>query len=143
MMSTSSSSPPSTRHTVRAGASHLRSSRAFCQRCVRHSWRRRPQCCQVRACRRSTVHRWPATIHWTSGRKSTAVEVGRTVAPPSSATVRGVEASRVATSRDFDPHAPVGARQVAHAPLPPSSLGVSRGGVHGVGPTPACGGLAA
>jgi hypothetical protein len=30
--------------------------------------------------------------------------------------------------RDFDLHAPVGARQVAHAPLPPSSPGVSGGG---------------
>jgi hypothetical protein len=29
--------------------------------------------------------------------------------------------------RDFDLHAPVSARQVAHAPLPPSSLGVSEG----------------
>jgi hypothetical protein len=30
--------------------------------------------------------------------------------------------------RDFDLHAPVGARQVAHAPLPHSSSGVSGGG---------------
>jgi hypothetical protein len=42
-MLTSLSSPPSTRHTGRGGASHLRSSRAFCQRCVRRSWRRRPR----------------------------------------------------------------------------------------------------
>jgi hypothetical protein len=34
------------------------------------------------------------------GRRSTAVEVGRTVAPPSSATARGVETSRVATSSE-------------------------------------------
>jgi hypothetical protein len=45
---------------------------------------------------------------------------------------------------DFNLHAPVGARHVAHAPLPPNCLGVSGGGgVHGVGPTPAYGGLAA
>jgi hypothetical protein len=31
--------------------------------------------------------------------------------------------------RDFDLHAPAGARQVAHAPLPPSSPGVSGGGM--------------
>jgi hypothetical protein len=93
-MSISSSSPPSTRHTVRGDASHLRSSRAF------RRWRRRPQCCQVHARRHSTVHRWPATRRRTSGRRSTAIEVGRTVAPPSSATARGVKTSRVATSRE-------------------------------------------
>jgi hypothetical protein len=54
---------------------------------------------------------------------------------------RDIEACNL--ERDFDLHAPVGARQVAHAPLPPSSPGVSGGGVHGVGPTPAYGGLAA
>jgi hypothetical protein len=41
-MSTSSSLPPSTRHTVRGGGSHLRSSHAFRQRCVRRPWCRRP-----------------------------------------------------------------------------------------------------
>jgi hypothetical protein len=48
-MSTSSSSPPSTHHTVRGSASHLRNSHAFRQRRVRHPWCRRPRCCQVRA----------------------------------------------------------------------------------------------
>jgi hypothetical protein len=42
------------------GASHLRSSRAFCQWRVRRLWRRRPRGCQVRARRRSTARRWPA-----------------------------------------------------------------------------------
>jgi hypothetical protein len=41
-MSTSSSSPPSTRHTVRGGASHLRSRCAFRQRRMRHPWRNAP-----------------------------------------------------------------------------------------------------
>jgi hypothetical protein len=82
------------------GASHLRSSRAFRRRRRCRPWRRRPQCCQVHARRHSTVHRWPATRRRTSGRRSTAIEVGRTVAPPSSATARGVKTSRVATSRE-------------------------------------------
>jgi hypothetical protein len=99
-MSISSSLPPSTRHTVRGGASHLRSSHAFRRRCRCRPWRRRPQCCQVHAHRHSTVHRWPATRRRTSGRRSTAIKVGRTVAPPSSATARGVKTSRVATSRE-------------------------------------------
>jgi hypothetical protein len=99
-MSTSSSSPPSTRHTGRGDASHLRSSRAFRQQHVRHPWRRHPWGCQVRAHRCNTTHRWPATRRRTSGRRSTAIEVGRTVAPPSSATARGVKTSRVATSRE-------------------------------------------
>jgi hypothetical protein len=42
--------------------------------------------------------------------------------------------------RDFDLHAPAGARQVAHAPLPLAPREFR--GVHGVGPTPAYGGLA-
>jgi hypothetical protein len=99
-MSTSSSSPPSRRQIVRAGTNHLRSSPAFHQQHMCHPWRRRPQCCQVYTCRFSTACRWPATRRKSSGRKSTTVEVGRTVAPPSSATVRGIETSRVATSRE-------------------------------------------
>jgi hypothetical protein len=100
MMLTSSSLPPSTRHTVMGGASHLRSNRAFRPRCVCHPWRRRPQCYQVHAHQRSTARQWLGTRRRTLGRKSTAVEVGRTIIPPSSATVRGVETSRVATSRE-------------------------------------------
>jgi hypothetical protein len=44
--------------------------------------------------------------------------------------------------RYFVLHARVGACQAAHAPLPLGSLGVWGGGVHGIGPTPANGGLA-
>jgi hypothetical protein len=45
--------------------------------------------------------------------------------------------------KNFDLHAPVGVRQVAHAPLSPNSPGVSGGGgVHGIGPTPTYGGIA-
>jgi hypothetical protein len=43
--------------------------------------------------------------------------------------------------KDFDLYTPVGGHQDAHAPLPPNSSIVW--GVHGVGPTPAYGGLAA
>jgi hypothetical protein len=43
--------------------------------------------------------------------------------------------------RDFDLHAPVGARQVVHAPLPLAPREF-RGGVHGIGPTPVYDGLA-
>jgi hypothetical protein len=99
-MSTSSSSLPSTRHTRKGGANHLRSSGTFRQQRVHHPWHRRPRGCQVHARRRNTARRWPATRRWTSGRRSTTVEVGRTVAPPSSATVRGVKTLRVATSRE-------------------------------------------
>jgi hypothetical protein len=42
--------------------------------------------------------------------------------------------------RDFDLHAPVGVRQVGHAPFPLAPWECQ--GVHGVGPTPAYGGLA-
>jgi hypothetical protein len=44
--------------------------------------------------------------------------------------------------RYFVLHARVGACQATHAPLPLGSLGVSGGGVHGIGPTPTNGGLA-
>jgi hypothetical protein len=77
----------------------MRSSRTFRQRRVHHLWCRHPQCCQVCVCWCSTVHRWLATRRRTSGRKSTTIEMGKTVAPPSSATARGVKISRVATSR--------------------------------------------
>jgi hypothetical protein len=82
------------------GTNHLCSNRAFHQQRVCHPWRRCPWGCQVRARRCSATRRWPATGRRTSGRRSTAVEVGRTVAPPSSATVRGVETSRLATLRE-------------------------------------------
>jgi hypothetical protein len=45
--------------------------------------------------------------------------------------------------KDFDLHAPVGERQVTHALLPLTPREFRGGGVHGVGPTPAYGGLAA
>jgi hypothetical protein len=121
MMSTSSSSLPSTCHTMRGGASHLRSSRTFHQWRVRHPWRRRPQCCQVRARRRSTTCRWPATKRQTLGRKSTAVEEGRTVAPPSSTTARGVETSRVTTSRESSTCMHQWVRAKSHMHLSPLS----------------------
>jgi hypothetical protein len=143
MMLTSSSLPPSTRHTVMGGASHLRSNRAFRPRCVCHPWRRRPQCYQVHAHQRSTARQWLGTRRRTLGRKSTAVEVGRTIIPPSSATVRGVETSRVTTSRETSTcmHQWVRAKSHMHlSPLAPREFG---GGVHGVGPTPAYGSLAA
>jgi hypothetical protein len=44
--------------------------------------------------------------------------------------------------RDFDLHAPAGARQAPHAPLPLTPRGFRGGGVHGVGPTLTSGGLA-
>jgi hypothetical protein len=44
--------------------------------------------------------------------------------------------------KDFDLHAPVRGGLLAHAPLPPNSLGVL-GGLHGTYPTPAYGDLAA
>jgi hypothetical protein len=43
--------------------------------------------------------------------------------------------------RDFDLHAPVGVRHVAHALLPLAPREFGGGGMHGVGPTPAHGGL--
>jgi hypothetical protein len=43
--------------------------------------------------------------------------------------------------KDFDLHAPVGGRQVTHVPLPLTPR--EFWGVHGVGPTPAYGGLTA
>jgi hypothetical protein len=124
-MLTSSSSPPSTRHTRKGGTSHLRSSHAFCQRCVRRLWRRRPRGCQVRARRHSTPHRWPATEQRTSGRRSTTIEVGRIVAPQSSATVRGIETSRVATSRETSTcmHQRVRAKLRMHLSLAPREFG--------------------
>jgi hypothetical protein len=127
-MSTSSSLPPSTRHIGRGGASHLRNSHTFHQRCVRRLWRRRLWGCQVRACRCSTVRRWPATGRWTSGRRSTTVEVGRTVTPPSSTTVRDVETSRVATLRETSTCMHQRVRARLHMHLSPGSPGVSRGG---------------
>jgi hypothetical protein len=142
-MSTSSSPTPSTRHIGRGGASHLRSSHTFRQQRVRHPWRRRPRGWQVRTHRRSTARRWPATGRRTSGRRSTTVEVGRTVAPPSSATARGVETSRVATLRETLTCMHQWVRAKLHmclSPWLPGSFG--GGGVHGVGPTPAYGGLA-
>jgi hypothetical protein len=50
-----------------------------------------------------TQHRASIASYQTSDlrRKSTTVEVGRTVAPPSSATVRGIETSSVTTSREI------------------------------------------
>jgi hypothetical protein len=56
------------------------------------------------------------------------------------------ESNRDIEGRDlekhFDLHAPVHGDLVTHAPLPPNSLGASRG-VHGACPTPMYGGLAA
>jgi hypothetical protein len=60
-----------------------------------------PSVAQAGACP-PTWHRTLMDSYQTSDlrEESTAIEVGRTVAPPSSATVRGVETSRVATSRE-------------------------------------------
>jgi hypothetical protein len=121
MMSTSSSSLPSTRHIMRGSASHLHSNRTFRQWCVRHPWRRRPQCCQVCARRCSTTCRWPATRRRTSGWKSTAIEEERTVAPPSSTTARGVETLRVATSRESSTCMHQWVRAKSHMHLSPLS----------------------
>jgi hypothetical protein len=139
-MSTSSSSPSSTRHTRRGGASHLRSSHTFHQQRVHRLWRRHPRGCQVHARRHSIMRRWPATGQRTSGRRSTAVEVGRTVTPPSSATARGVKTSRIATSKETSTCMHQRLRAKLHMHLSPWLPG-SFGGVHGVGPTSAYGGL--
>jgi hypothetical protein len=48
----------------------------------------------------STTRQWPPTGRQTSERRSIAIEVGRTVAPSSSATARGVKTSRVTASRE-------------------------------------------
>jgi hypothetical protein len=127
-MSTSSSSLPSTRHTGRGSASYLRSSHTFHQWCVHRPWHRRPRGCQVCAHRCSTAHRWPATGRWTSGRRSTTIEVGRTVAPSSSATARGVETSRAATSKETSTYMHQRLRAKLHMHLSPLAPREFRGG---------------
>jgi hypothetical protein len=87
-----------------------------------------PQCCQVHAHKCSTARRWPATKRRASGRKSTTVEVGRTVAPPSSATTRGVETSRVATSREISTCMHQWVRAKSHMHLSPLAPWEFRGG---------------
>jgi hypothetical protein len=95
----------------------------------------------VCARRRSTMRRWLPTGRRTLGRRLTAVEVGRTVAPPSSTTVSGVETSRLATSRETSTCMHQWVRAEMHMRLSPW-LPTSFGGVHGAGPTPTYGGLA-
>jgi hypothetical protein len=96
-----------------------------------------PRRCQVRARWRSTACRWPATGRRTLGRRSTTVEVGRTVAPPSSATARGVETSRVATSKETSTcmHQRVRAKlHMHHSPWLPGSFFGGGGGCMALAP---------
>jgi hypothetical protein len=96
---TSSSSLPSTRHTMRGSVSHLRSGPTPRRRHVRHPLCMHLQHCRVHVCRLSAAYQCRATRQWTSGKKSTTVMAGKIAVPPSSTTVRGGEISRVATSR--------------------------------------------
>jgi hypothetical protein len=89
---------------------------------------RRPRGCHVRTHRCITAHRWPATGRRTSGRRSTAIEVGRTVAPPSSATVRGVETSRAVTSKETSTYMHQRLRAKLHMHLSPLAPREFRGG---------------
>jgi hypothetical protein len=95
MMSTSSSSPPSTHHTVTGGASHLCSS----QRHVRQ-----PMDSYQTLDLREEINR------------RRGGEDSRTTIERNCERRRDIESRNL--ERDFDLHAPVGAHQVAHAPLP-------------------------
>jgi hypothetical protein len=141
-MSTSSSSPPSTRHTRRGGASHLRSSHAFCQRCIRRPWHRRPQgyqCTPASAAPQvdgqlpddgpqggdQPPSRWRGQSHH---HRAQPREAPRHQGPQPKKRLRPACNSGCAPS--------------CTCTSPPGSPGVWGGGGHSVGPTPAYGDLA-
>jgi hypothetical protein len=98
-MSTSSSSLPSTRHTVMGGASHLCSSHAFRQRRVHIHGAGAPsaaRCTPIGAAPRADGQLPDIGPH---GGNQPPSRWGGQV-PPLSATTRGIETSRVATSRE-------------------------------------------